>query len=408
MPKFPVVPLTDICDVLSGGTPKTSVPEYWNGEIPWASVKDFNINSRWFSSTDKRISREGLDSCSSVLLEPGELVISARGTVGVIAQPTMHTAFNQSNYGLKAKQGLAYNDYLYYALVHANKALLGDTHGGMFDTITRSTLDRLLVPNPPLEEQRRIADALGIFDEKIALNTALTKTLENLAQSIFKSWFIDFDPVKAKMAGEKPIGMDVETASLFPDSFVNLKNEVIPQGWKLEQIGNFCTIQGGKMLSRSEFNAAGEFPIYGGAGIMGKTNKTNAEGFVITFGRVGAYCGQFFYHRGSAWVNNNASRVIPIESISGEWVYLTLKAFDIESIKKGAAQPFVSNSDLSDSFVLLPPIEIIKRFTEIVRPMFKKSESLVIEAELLRKLRDGLLSRLISGELSIPDMKVIS
>ena len=162
------------------------------------------------------------------------------------------------------------------------------------------------------------------------------------------------------------------------------------------------------MLSRAEFSIGGNYPIFGGAGVMGKTNRSNAEGFVITVGRVGAYCGQFFYHRGLAWVNNNASRVIPVEPISGEWLYLLLKNFDIDSIKKGAAQPFVSNADLANSSILLPPQQIIARFTELVRPFFETSESLTLEAELLGELRDSLLPRLVKGELQIPEEMLAS
>jgi type I restriction enzyme S subunit len=162
------------------------------------------------------------------------------------------------------------------------------------------------------------------------------------------------------------------------------------------------------MLSREEFSDDGLFPIFGGAGVMGKSNKSNAEGFVITVGRVGAYCGQFFYHRGSAWVNNNASRIIPKENISGEWMYQFLKSFDIESIKKGAAQPFVSNSDLANSKIILPSLEIIHRFTDVVRPIFEQREALAVEIFLLGKLRDSLLPRLISGELQIPEEMLAS
>jgi type I restriction enzyme S subunit len=210
------------------------------------------------------------------------------------------------------------------------------------------------------------------------------------------------------MAGEMPTGMDEATSALFPYSMEESELGLIPKGWNIKCIGDISSIQGGKMLSREEFRVDGMFPIFGGAGVMGNSNMSNAEGFVITVGRVGAYCGQFFYHRGSAWVNNNASRIMPLESISGEWVYLFLKSFDVESIKKGAAQPFVSNSDLANSKLMMPPNAIIARFTEIVRPIFVQSETLMYQAKLLTKLRDSLLPRLISGELQIPEEMLAS
>jgi restriction endonuclease S subunit len=271
-----------------------------------------------------------------------------------------------------------------------------------------SELKRLKILIPERGIQNYISDVQRSFDSKVESNETLSKTLEDFAQALFKSWFIDFDPVKAKIAGEKPEGMGAATAALFPDSMADSELGLIPKGWNIACIGDISSIHGGKMLSREEFIDDGTFPIFGGAGVMGNSNRSNAEGFVITIGRVGAYCGQFFYHRGSAWVNNNASRIIPQESISGEWMYLFLKSFDIESIKKGAAQPFVSNSDLANSKLLLPIPEIIQRFTEVVGPIFEQSETLKNQTRLLLKLRDSLLPRLISGELQIPEEMLAS
>jgi len=273
-------------------------------------------------------------------------------------------------------------------------------------TVTNLSLKRILLPD--LQTQKTISSIMKNVEGKISANNSLSETLEDMAQTIFKSWFIDFDPVKAKIAGEKPKGMDAATEALFPDSMEESDLGLFPVGWNFESIGKISSIQGGKMLSRAEFTNDGMSPIFGGAGLMGNSNKSNAEGFVITLGRVGAYCGQFFYHRGSAWVNNNASRVIPIESISGEWMYLFLKSFDIESIKKGAAQPFVSNTDLANSKLMLPPFAIIEKFTEIVRPIFKQAETFRYQARLLSKLRNSLFPRLISGELRIPDQMLVS
>lgn len=427
MPKFPVVPLTDMCDVLSGGTPKTSVPEYWDGEIPWASVKDFNINSRWFSSTEKRISREGLNSCSSVLLEPGELVISARGTVGVIAQPKMQTAFNQSNYGLKAKQGLADNDYLYYAIVHANKALLGDTHGGMFDTITRSTLDRLLVPNPPLDEQIRIAVSLGVFDEKIALNKALSKTLGNLAQSIFKSWFIDFDPVKAKMAGEKPIGMAVETASLFPESMVESEIGILPAGWDVVPSTHmFEILSGGTPKTTNEEYWNGEIPWFSvvdaptdGGCFFIKTAKTiTREGLKNSAARLVRPGVTVISARGTV----GKTAMVAVDStfnqscygVEGKYgdffTYLLLKTqiSRLQSISHGGMFDTITRETFSSVLVSKPSLEIMSHFESIVDPIFHKIRNLQFQNQKLTELRDALLPRLISGELQISEESLAS
>jgi type I restriction enzyme S subunit len=261
---------------------------------------------------------------------------------------------------------------------------------------------------PSFHDQERIANILHNLELRVECNLTISRLLEEIAQTIFKSWFVDFDPVKAKMVGEKPGGMDEVTASLFPDSMEYSALGPIPTGWKVAAIGDIARLKGGKQLAKEAFRANGSYPIFGGAGIMGFADVYNADGFVITLGRVGANCGQFFNHRGKAWVNNNATRVEHNAEFGGEWFFLTLKAFNIESIKKGAAQPFVSNSDLAESKVLIPSKKLIDAFTSIIQPMFLKSESLIRESSNLVKIRDGLLPKLISGELQIPEEMLVS
>lgn len=422
MPRFPVAPLTDFCDVLSGGTPKTSVPAYWDGQVPWASVKDFNINSRWFSKTEKSITHEGFESCSSVLLEPGELIISARGTVGVVAQPKVQTAFNQSNYGLRAKQGVADNDYLYYALVNARQVLMGDTHGGMFDTITRSTLDRLLVPRPTLPEQKRIAKALGSFDEKIALNQELSQKLENLVESIYKSWFIDFDPVRAKMTGEKPVGVSDETASLFPDSLADSDLGVIPAGWEVRTIQSLCETRLGGTPSRArqdywggdvpwinsgkvnDFRITGPSELITEKGLANSSTKLLPKGTTV-LAITGATLGQFSRLEIEACANQSVVGIIGSDKASNEFIYMSVKN-DIKrliSAQTGGAQQHINKEDVNSFNIIYPGPRLIQEFTELALPLFNEIGALSLQNNSLAEVRDSLLPRLISGELQVSE-----
>ena len=138
---------------------------------------------------------------------------------------------------------------------------------------------------------------------------------------------------------------------------------------------------------------------------MGRSNFSNANGFVITVGRVGAYCGQFFWHIGEAWVNNNASQIKPRNDAHSIWIYQWLKSVNMDLIKKGAAQPFVSNGDIALLTITIPPEEVTNRFVEICAPIFRKRHSLHEQAQTLATLRDTLLPRLISGQLRLPEAK---
>ena len=216
--------LSDVMDLIGGGTPKTSKPEYWNGTIPWLSVKDFNNGFRYVYETEKTITELGLENSSTKLLQKGDVIISARGTVGEIATIPFPMAFNQSCYGLRAKSEIVTSDYLYYLIKHNVSVLKKNTHGSVFDTITRKTFDNIEVEIPSIEIQEKIASILSDYDEKIELNNEINNNLEQQAQAIFKSWFVDFEPFGG----------------------------VIPNDWKQTKLGDSCNCILGGTPSRNK------------------------------------------------------------------------------------------------------------------------------------------------------------
>ncbi|EAQ6132179.1 hypothetical protein AXA88_26535 [Salmonella enterica] len=171
-------PLVDIIDLISGGTPRTSVPEYWDGDIPWLSVKDFNNEDRYVYKTEKSITQAGLDNSSTKMLSCDDIIISARGTVGELAMIPFPMAFNQSCYGIRGKNGVIIQPYLYYLLRDSIRLLKSQTHGSVFDTITRGTFANIEVSLPSIEEQQMIADMLSALDARIAVNRAINNQLK--------------------------------------------------------------------------------------------------------------------------------------------------------------------------------------------------------------------------------------
>jgi len=261
---------------------------------------------------------------------------------------------------------------------------------------------------PPLTEQRAIAHILGTLDDKIELNRKQNETLEAMARALFKAWFVDFEPVRAKMEGrwqrgQSLPGLPAHLYELFPDRLVASELGEIPEGWEKRTVGDFADLQGGKQLEKDRIVPNGEIPVFGGAGVMGYTDTYNADGFVIAVGRVGAYCGQFFSHRGKAWINNNASLIRQKKEDFGEWLFLSLRHADIDVIKKGAAQPFVSNGDLSKLPLVWPSEKVVESFLQFTVPLLKGQEDANRESKFLALLRDTLLPKLISGELRIRD-----
>ena len=176
MARWNRVPLIDYIELIGGGTPKTTVPEYWNGNIPWLSVKDFNNDKRYVYSTEKHISQSGFENSPTKMLHKDDIIISARGTVGEIAMIPFDMAFNQSCYGIRASRGID-KPFLYYLLKNCISQLKRMTHGSVFDTITRDTFANIEVDIPDAETQKRISSVLADIDNKIEVNDAINDNL---------------------------------------------------------------------------------------------------------------------------------------------------------------------------------------------------------------------------------------
>lgn len=169
--------LSEIMDIIGGGTPKTSIPKYWDGSIPWLSVKDFNNNDRYVYSTEKSITKEGLSHSSTTLLQKNDIIISARGTVGEMAMIPFPMAFNQSCYGLRAREDIVDSTFLYYLVKYNVRILKKNTHGSVFDTITRDTFAGIEVEVPDMKSQLRIGSILASLDDKQELNKKINNNL---------------------------------------------------------------------------------------------------------------------------------------------------------------------------------------------------------------------------------------
>jgi type I restriction enzyme S subunit len=374
-----------------------------------ASVKDMSRSGINVKSS-RTISRDDFEALVRNGCQPqiGDVLIAKDGatcldTVCEFNQPEKIVLL--SSVAILRPSKRLHPGYLRYYLDSADtKAMLkaGYISGSAIPRVVLKDFRRAPIPLPPLPTQRAIAHVLGTLDDLIELNRETNEILEEMARALFKSWFVDFDPVRAKLEGRPPVGMDAATAALFPDHFQDSELGQIPKGWEVVSVGDLATLKGGKQLEKEFFSDRGSIPIFGGAGVMGYGDLHNADGFVISVGRVGAYCGQFFYHRGKTWINNNASMISQQENIPGEWLLLCLREINMEVIKKGAAQPFVSNSDIAAVKVLLPPHSILDRFQDLIRPVFLTIESNQTESRDLATLRDTLLPKLLSGEISAP------
>ena len=229
--------LSDVVTIISGGTPKTSVKEFWDGDIDWLAVADFNSSNRYVSSASKKITELGLNNSNTKMLEKGDLIISARGTVGAIAQLTKPMAFNQSCFGLRGKKNKLDTDYLYYWLKNYVDVLLNKSQGSVFNTINLSTFDDIKIELPTIADQHNISNFLTLLDDKIQINNQINQELEAMAKTLYDYWFVQFD---FPDQNGKPYKSSGGKMVYHP----KLKRE-IPVGWGVEKLGDMAQFKNG-------------------------------------------------------------------------------------------------------------------------------------------------------------------
>ncbi|RKH60524.1 restriction endonuclease subunit S [Corallococcus aberystwythensis] len=250
---------------------------------------------------------------------------------------------------------------------------------------------------PPLEEQRTIAEVLGTIDDKIEFNRRMNQTLEAMAQTLFRSWFVDFDPVRAKAEGRQPNGMDAETAAQFPSRFVDSKQGKIPEEWEVHNWSELVSLEYGKALRHY---SEGSVPVYGTNGRIGFHSTPLCAHAGVIVGRKGAYRG-IHYSPVPFFVIDTAFYVEPCAPLEMRWVYYELLREGVNSMDSGSAIPSTSRSDFYALKTIVPPHAIQSRFVDLLEPMWRRQQANDQESRTLANLRDSLLPKLLSGELRV-------
>ncbi|MBS1856132.1 MAG: restriction endonuclease subunit S [Acidobacteria bacterium] len=339
--------------------------------------------------------------------EPGDVVMTTEAPLGEVAQlDGRRVALAQRLITLRGKSGFLDNTYLKYLMQSAfvQDQILARATGTTVLGIRQSELRRIHLCVPPISEQIAIAGILASLDRKIDLNRRMNETLESMARAIFKSWFVDFDPVRAKAEGRQPVGMDAETAALFPAGFTSSPAGHIPSGWRPCKWGDLATLEYGKSL-RTYSDNGGSYRVYGTNGPIGWHSEPLCPRPGIIIGRKGAYRGVHF-SSAPFFVIDTAFYLNPKLDLDLIWAFYEILALDINGMDSGSAIPSTSRDDFYALPVTLPSSGVVRALGQLIRPLFKKREANDSEAVTLAALRDALLPKLLSGEIRVRDAKV--
>ncbi|HCG5125838.1 TPA: restriction endonuclease subunit S [Vibrio parahaemolyticus] len=406
---WPIVKLGDYCSKIgSGATPKGGNSVYLdNGEI--SLIRSQNIYNDGFKSDGLAyITPEAAQKLKNVIIEPNDVLINITGDsvarVCLAPNEFLPARVNQHVAILRVVPEEFDHRYLRYYLTSTkmqNYLLTIASTGGTRNALTKLMLESLEVSKPPLNVQKKIGDVLEQFENKILINTKTNQTLEEMAQAIFKSWFVEFDPVKAKMNGELPEGMDAATASLFPDKLVESELGLIPEGWEVCLLNQKSEIKYGKNLPKTKLLDEG-YPVFGGNGVIGYYSSYLYEDEQVLVSCRGAASGKVLRSLPKSFITNN-SLVIDLSNsvLNINYVEPYLKGCNLEEYTSGSAQPQMTVANMAPVQILVPSEDILKSFDEVVKPLKSKIRANERQNLSLAALRDTLLPKLLSGEIEL-------
>jgi len=400
------VKLSSIIDIISGGTPKTSVEEYWTkGTIGWLSVTDFNNDLRYVYETEKKITQKGLENSNTKLLEKDDIIISARGTVGILSQIGIPMTFNQSCFGLRGKKGIVSNGFLYYCLKNYVQNIKRRSQGSVFDTINLNSFDLMEIEITDLPTQQKISSVLSSLDDKIELNNKINAELEAMAKTLYDYWFVQFDFPDADGKPYKTNG----GAMVWNE---DLKRE-IPEGWEVGELQDIANITMGQSPPGESYNEENQGMIF----FQGCTDFGNRFPTVrqfttqpTRFAKTGdillsvrapvgtlniakEYC---CIGRGLSALNSKDNC---ISYLFG--VMTNLKQIFDRRNTDGTTFGSITKDDLFSLKVLRPQEEFLKLYDKIINPTFEKQNKIEIENQTLATLRDWLLPMLMNGQVVV-------
>ena len=394
------VRLGDVCTrVCSGGTPKSTNLSYYGGEIPWLNTKEIDFNRIY--STEKTITDSGLNNSSAKWIAPNTVTVAMYGaTAGKSCIVKVPMTTNQACCNLTINDEVADYEFVYYTLKNDYTTLASLANGGAQQNLNAQIIKDYVLKMPSLADQRRIASILSSLDRKIELNNKINADLEEMAQAIFKNWFVDFEPFKDGKFVDSELGM-------------------IPEGWKVGRLTEIASYMNG--LAMQKFppeNNEDSLPVLKikelGQGFCGTDSdrcscnikdecKIHNGDVIFSWSGtllVDVWCG------GDCGLNQHLFKVTSKDYPKWFYYYWTkhhLQEFIHIAKDKAVTMGHIKRGHLEEAMVAIPDNDSMEKAHELFEPILSKMISLRLESSRLSLLRDTLLPRLMSGELEVPE-----
>jgi len=430
----------DYFDLIGGYAFKSD--DFIQSGVPVIKIKNVKANRMLFDDLSY-VSPQFLRDRADKVVQPGDLLITMSGNrldgspdtwVGKVAQ------FNEgSPYLLNQRVGIlrpkpsveVERRFFSYSLssdFYQKEFIAIATSSGGQANLSPSQILSAPIEIPVLSEQRTIARILGAFDDKIELSRRMNETLEGMARALFKSWFVDFDPVRAKLDGRPPSGLDPATAALFSDGFEDSSEGLIPMGWQVNRLeeltskigsgatprgGDKVYVQQGVALVRSQNVYDYEF-VWNGLAHITEDAAAALDGVAleaedILFNITGASILRTCVVDPSvlpARVNQHVARIRAKPGVPSRFLHLHLVRQEMKDhligFNAGATREAITKGHVQSIRIVVPPQEILNVFGELVKPLYELKQNSCQQSVMLAAIRDALLPKLLSGEIRMP------
>lgn len=393
------VRLGDVCTrVCSGGTPKSTNLSYYGGKIPWLNTKEIDFNRIYF--TEKTITDSGLNNSSAKWIVPNTVTVAMYGaTAGKSCIVKVPMTTNQACCNLTINDEVADYEFVYYSLKNDYTTLASLANGGAQQNLNAQIIKDYVLKMPSLADQRRIASILSSLDRKIELNNKINADLEEMAQAIFKNWFVDFEPFKDGKFVDSELGM-------------------IPEGWKVGTLGDITKNKSAKVKERNDVKVLS--PVTTGELVLSEEYFTKQvfSSSIAKYKIVNK--GDFAYNLARVNIGSLGRNEFDFDGCVSP-VYVVFSVLDgyenyfdlfrktdffkdsVASLAIGGVRQSLSYDDLSSIEVIIPSENAVEEFNNLYNQMKKTIKANKLEISRLSTLRDTLLPRLMSGELEVPE-----
>jgi type I restriction enzyme S subunit len=425
--RWPVVSLAEIATKIgSGATPTGGADAYLPSRARFALVRSQNVFDRRFDHDGLAfISDEQADGLRGVVLQPHDILLNITGdgiTFGracMVPKDVLPACVNQHVSIIRLDPQRADAGYVLAFLTHPEvKSYIESFNaGGSRRAVTKGHIESFRLPLPPLSEQRAIGDILDTFDNKIELNRRMNETLEAIARLLFKSWFVDFDPVRAKVEGHDS-GLPSPIANLFPDSFEDSELGEIPTGWEVCGLNEIARFLNGLALQKYPPKNGRSLPVIKIAQLRaGNTNGADSASadleadYIVEDGDVlFSWSGSLeciLWAGGRGALNQHLFKVTSTDYpkwLYYLWIHQHLSDFRHIAAAKATTMGHIQRHHLSQAKVLLPPQNLLSAVDQYIRPLIEAIPKNRTQIRTLENLRNLLLPKLISGGIRIEDV----